>query len=135
MLQALQKLLATIYDVPLAHDVAEYLLTERSRLPPELQEDETDEQVLVDVRLAVDPGEDAPPVDVPAGDSWSLLSAGALLTPVAPREPGALAPCVGEMLPAPGAELRCTLAFAAGDGSKTLAYRRGDEQRQWALDA
>ena len=47
MLQALQKLLATIYDVPLAHDVAEYLLTDRSRLPPELQEDETDEQVLV----------------------------------------------------------------------------------------
>ena len=94
-----------------------------------------DEQVLVDVRLAVDPAEEAPPVDVPAGDSWSLLAAGELLTPVAPTESGALAPCVGEMLPPPGTELHCTLAFAAGDGSKTIAYRRGDEQRQWALEA
>jgi len=94
-----------------------------------------DAQVLVDVRLAVDPGEQAPPVDVPASDSWSLLAAGELLAPVAPSAPGALAPCVGEMLPSPGAELRCTLAFTAGDGSKTIAYRRGDEQRQWALEA
>ena len=94
-----------------------------------------DAQVLVDVRLAVDPGEQAPPVEVPASDSWSLLAAGELLAPVAPSAPGALAPCVGEMLPSPGAELRCTLAFAAGDGSKTIAYRRGDEQRQWALEA
>lgn len=47
MLQALQKLLATIYDVPLALDVAEYLLTDRSRLPSELQDEGSDEQVLV----------------------------------------------------------------------------------------
>lgn len=47
MLQALQKLLATIYDVPLALDVSEYLLTDRSRLPSELQDEDSDEQVLV----------------------------------------------------------------------------------------
>ena len=47
MLQALQNLLTTIYDVPLPHDVAEYLLTDRSRLPPQLQANEADEQVLV----------------------------------------------------------------------------------------
>ena len=94
-----------------------------------------DEQVLVDVRLAVDPAEERPPVDVPASDNWSLLAAGELLGPVAPAQPGPLPPCVGSMLPPPGDEVQCTLAFAAGDGSKTIAYRRGDEQRQWALDA
>ena len=33
MLQSLQKLLAVIYDVPVEHDVADFLLTDRSRLP------------------------------------------------------------------------------------------------------
>jgi hypothetical protein len=47
MLTALQDLLAHIYDVPLPHDVGEYLLTDRSRLPAELQDSEADEQVLV----------------------------------------------------------------------------------------
>lgn len=37
MLQALQNLLAGIYDVPLSHDVDEFLLTDRSRLPPALR--------------------------------------------------------------------------------------------------
>lgn len=47
MLQALQNLLATIYDVPLGDDVAEFLLTDRTQLPPALQDSGTDEQVLV----------------------------------------------------------------------------------------
>jgi hypothetical protein len=47
MLQALQKLLGGIYDVPLTHDVAEFLLTDRSRLPPALGANSADEQVLV----------------------------------------------------------------------------------------
>lgn len=47
MLQALQNLLASIYDIALPHDVAEYLLTDRSRLPRALQDNEADEQVLV----------------------------------------------------------------------------------------
>jgi hypothetical protein len=33
MLQELQKLLGGIYDVPLTHDVSEFLLTDRERLP------------------------------------------------------------------------------------------------------
>jgi hypothetical protein len=47
MLQAMQHLLERIYDVPLAHDVAEFLLTDRSRLPPALGANGADEQVLV----------------------------------------------------------------------------------------
>jgi len=33
VLQSLQKLLAFIYDVPVEHDVADFLMTDRSRLP------------------------------------------------------------------------------------------------------
>ena len=47
MLQALQSLLAGIYDVPLTHDVSEFLLTDRSRLPPTVRASDSDEQVLV----------------------------------------------------------------------------------------
>jgi hypothetical protein len=47
VLQALQRLLADIYDVPLTHDVSEFLLTDRGRLPPALQAKNTDEQVVV----------------------------------------------------------------------------------------
>jgi hypothetical protein len=47
VLQALQNLLAGIYDVPLTHDVAEFLVTDRSELPEELRTNEADEQVLV----------------------------------------------------------------------------------------
>ena len=47
MLQAMQNLLAGIYDVPLAHDVDEFLLTDRSRLPEARGENGADEQVLV----------------------------------------------------------------------------------------
>ena len=47
MLQALQSLLAGIYDVPLTHDVSEFLLTDRSRLPPAVRANDSDEQVLV----------------------------------------------------------------------------------------
>jgi hypothetical protein len=47
MLQAMQHLLERIYDVPLAHDVGEFLLTDRSRLPPARGANGADEQVLV----------------------------------------------------------------------------------------
>lgn len=47
MLQALQSMLARIYDVPLTHDVSEFLLTDRSRLPSAVQDRCADEQVLV----------------------------------------------------------------------------------------
>jgi hypothetical protein len=47
MLQGLQILLAGIYDVPLTHDVAEFLLTDRGRLPPALRANRADEQVFV----------------------------------------------------------------------------------------
>ena len=38
LLQTLQNLLGGIYDVPLTHRVDEFLLTDRSRLPPELRQ-------------------------------------------------------------------------------------------------
>ncbi|MCC7462986.1 MAG: hypothetical protein IT480_11060 [Gammaproteobacteria bacterium] len=47
MLRDLQTLLAGIYDVPLPLDVADFLLTERSQLPPALRAVASDEQVVV----------------------------------------------------------------------------------------
>jgi hypothetical protein len=47
MLQALQNQLASIYDVPQSHDVAEFLLTDRNRLPAALRGSGADEQVFV----------------------------------------------------------------------------------------
>jgi hypothetical protein len=47
VLQSLQNLLGDIYDVPVTHDVSEFLLTDRERLPAAVQETGTDEQVLV----------------------------------------------------------------------------------------
>ena len=47
MLQSLQNLLAVIYDVPVEHDVAEFLLTDRSRLPESARASGAGEQVLV----------------------------------------------------------------------------------------
>ena len=45
--RALQGLLADIYDVPVACDVGEFLLTDNSRLPPQARASGADEQVLV----------------------------------------------------------------------------------------
>ena len=47
VLRQLQSLLVGIYDVPLAHDVAQFLLTDRSQLPAEFRVSPTDEQLLV----------------------------------------------------------------------------------------
>jgi hypothetical protein len=47
VLKALQSLLAGIYDLPVAHDVSEFLLTDRNRLPPAVRAKDSDEQVLV----------------------------------------------------------------------------------------
>src|SRR5262245_11340616 len=47
MLQELQKLLGGIYDVPLTHDVSEFLLTDRARLPQAARASRAGEQVLV----------------------------------------------------------------------------------------
>ena len=47
MLQSPQKLLAVIYDVPVEHDVADFLLTDRSRLPESARASGAAEQVLV----------------------------------------------------------------------------------------
>ncbi|HKW39298.1 MAG TPA: hypothetical protein VJO54_15980 [Burkholderiales bacterium] len=47
MLRAMQSLLAGIYDVPLVHDVAEFVLTDRGRVPPARGDNGADEQVLV----------------------------------------------------------------------------------------
>src|SRR6478736_51850 len=47
LVQELQGLLSGIYDVPVTHDVAQFLLTDRSELPACLNAGETDEQLLV----------------------------------------------------------------------------------------
>ena len=47
VVQELQRLLQGIYDVPLAHDVAQFLLTDRSALPAQCGQRASDEQLLV----------------------------------------------------------------------------------------
>src|SRR5262249_44645479 len=47
MLKALQQLLGGIYDVPLTHDVSEFLLTDRARLPEAARASRASEQMLV----------------------------------------------------------------------------------------
>jgi hypothetical protein len=47
VLQQLQDLLAGIYDLPMQHQVYDFLFTERERLPQTLRESNTDEQLLV----------------------------------------------------------------------------------------
>lgn len=47
IVRQLQHLLERIYDVPLGYDVEQFLLTDRSALPPALQASPTDEQLLV----------------------------------------------------------------------------------------
>src|SRR5260221_6652101 len=47
VVRQLQSLLAGIYDVPLAQDVAQFLLTDRSVLPGALPATNTEEQLLV----------------------------------------------------------------------------------------
>lgn len=46
-LRTLQRLLGRIYDLPQAHDVADFLVTDRSRLPGPARADAADEFVLV----------------------------------------------------------------------------------------
>ncbi len=47
LLRSLQNLLAALYDVPLAQDIADYLVTDRSALPAAHRDAPTEEQVLV----------------------------------------------------------------------------------------
>ena len=47
VVRQLQTLLAGIYDVPQAHDVAQFLLTDRGALPEEFRSGHSDEQLLV----------------------------------------------------------------------------------------
>jgi hypothetical protein len=47
VLRQLQELLERTYDVPLGHDVAQFLLTDRSALPAEHRAAASDEQLLV----------------------------------------------------------------------------------------
>jgi hypothetical protein len=47
VLQQLQHLLASIYDLPLQYRVDDFLFTERAQLPPTVRDSGTDEQVLV----------------------------------------------------------------------------------------
>ena len=47
VVRQLQSLLAGIYDVPVAHDVAQFLLTDRNALPQEFRAGGSDEQLLV----------------------------------------------------------------------------------------
>ena len=47
MLRPLQRLLETIYDAPSGHDVRDYLLTQRSALPPSRRTEAADEELVL----------------------------------------------------------------------------------------
>lgn len=47
VLRQLQELLAGIYDVEVAHDVCDFLVTDRHRLPPAADASQSDEQLFV----------------------------------------------------------------------------------------
>ena len=47
LLSRLQQLLGGIYDVPVAHDVYDFLVTDRARLPPQARGGTAEEEVLV----------------------------------------------------------------------------------------
>lgn len=47
LLSALQQLIGGIYDVPLAHDVYDFLVTDRARLPAAVRAGGTEEELLV----------------------------------------------------------------------------------------
>ncbi len=47
ILRHLQELIGGIYDVSIAHDVYDFLVTDRRRLPPPVREHPTDEQLVV----------------------------------------------------------------------------------------
>lgn len=89
ILSQLQSLLAGIYDVPIAYDVAEFLLTDRTHLPPADGANLADEQVLVaaepdalEIGVFLEPGvlerlTQANPIDALNGgnlaDYWTAL--------------------------------------------------------------
>ena len=83
----------------------------------------------VEVTVEVTPPATGVAVGMTAAEPWSLLVGGALVAPQTevgscrdlPLDGGASGP------------LRCTVVFGAGPGTKTLAFRWGNTQRQWQL--
>jgi len=47
ILRHMQELIGGIYDVPIAHDVYDYLVTERTRLPPCARASRSDEELII----------------------------------------------------------------------------------------
>lgn len=47
ILRRIQDLIGGIYDVPIAHDVYDFLVTERAQLPQHVLESRTDEQLII----------------------------------------------------------------------------------------
>lgn len=78
------------------------------------------EVTLVDVELV---GVDGAVV----AEGWTLLAEGT------PRAPVELPDGVGVACPATDTDrpVRCTVAFDAAERVQAVAYRRGDQQRQW----
>jgi hypothetical protein len=47
ILRHIQELIGGIYDVPIAHDVYDFLVTERARLPPPARQGPSDEELII----------------------------------------------------------------------------------------
>jgi hypothetical protein len=83
----------------------------------------------VEVTVEVTPPATGVTAGLSAAEPWSLLVGGTLVAPQTeagscrdlPLDGGASGP------------ISCTVVFGAGAGTKTLAFRWGDTQRQWQL--
>lgn len=83
----------------------------------------------VEVAVEVTPPAAGVAAGMTAAEPWSLLVGGALVAPQ--TEAGSCR----ELPLAGGASgpISCTVVFGAGEGTKTLAFRWGNTQRQWQL--
>ncbi len=83
----------------------------------------TSERTLVDVALV---GVDG----ASALDGWKMLAGGKITEPVS-LPSGSGADCTTTKL---DVEVICTIAFPVSEGTRTVAYVRAGEQRQWATN-
>ncbi len=82
---------------------------------------DTTDRTLVDVTMVGVAG-------AQAKDGWKLLASGKVSDPVLVPI-GAGTECT---LTQPAKTLTCTIAFPVSEGTRTVAYIRAGEQRQWA---
>ncbi len=83
----------------------------------------------VEVTVEVTPPAAGVTAGLTAAEPWSLLVGGTLVAPQTEAGSCRDRPLDGGT----SGPIRCTVIFGVGPGTKTLAFRWGDTQRQWQL--